>query len=231
MNILSKKTGLLSVCCLLAALLTGGCVEPDVYTGYVRQPQPQYAPQPNYQRPDPPVMHGLPRDFQDFKARYASMGRTPRGAVKMYFDAVFSYIEGNKDEALKMIRYSMHEGKGWDYTGYHSTFIERLKDPRNHYIFRSFALGTSPQNNYAMDPNNYRLNIYDQREMHGYTQVQLVSSGSDSLRTVQVKRFDDGLWYIIQNAATYTQVREPYNVRAQKMYEHDADYDRSRRRY
>ena len=35
----------------------------------------------------------------------------------------------------------------------------------------------------------------------------------------------------MQNAATYTQVREPYDVRAQKMYEHDADYDRSRRRY
>ena len=32
----------------------------------------------------------LPRDYQEFKARYQQEGRTPEGAVKLYFEAVFA---------------------------------------------------------------------------------------------------------------------------------------------
>ena len=31
----------------------------------------------------------LPRNYQEFKARYQQEGRTPEGAVKLYFEAVF----------------------------------------------------------------------------------------------------------------------------------------------
>ncbi len=212
-----------------AAAFLGGCIDSGIYpTGPVHSPYPRPTSQASHMRPSPQAYRpsaGLPADFREYKERYARQAVTPEGAVKMYFDAVFSYISGNKAEGLKMIRYSLHETKGWNNTGYHSTFMERLKDPRCHHIFRSFAVGSSPENDYAMSPNDYRLDIYGTRAMPGYVQVQLVSSGADSLRTVQVRQHDDGLWYVMQNAGTYTQVREPYSVRQQKMYRHDADYD------
>ena len=211
---------------LSAAFLLTGCYDQYSYSRNNWQPPvTNQAESYSQRRPASPIMHGLPANYEEFKNRYASMGRTPQGAVKLYFDAVFSYIEGNRAEAMKMIRYSMHEGKGWERTGYHSTFMERLNNPKYHHIFRSFAVGSSPENDYAMNPQNYRLAISGQREMHGYVQVLLISSGSESLRSVQVRQHDDGLWYVMQNAATYTQVQDSYSQRAQRMYEHDADYD------
>jgi hypothetical protein len=215
---------LLTILAFFPLLLIAGCID----QGYIPRHVADYPHPPAHVRQpaSPSFAQGLPSSFEEYKQRYATYARTPQGAVKLYFDAVFCYIEGNKAEALKMLRYSMHEIKGWEHTAYHSTFMERLKDPRNHYIFRSFAAGTSPNNDYAMSPQNYRLMINGIREMHGYTQVQLISSGADSLRTVQVRQYDDGLWYVSQNAGTYTQVREPYGRRLHRhKYGHDADYD------
>ena len=214
----------LTVLAISFALFLTGCID----QGYGPVGSPQYAAPPVYSRVPsrPSFRQGLPANFEEYKQRYAAHARTPQGAVKLYFDAVFCYIGGNREEALKMLRYSMHEIKGWERTAYHSTFMERLKDPRQHHIFRSFASGTSPDNDYAMSPESYSLMIDGVRDMHGYTQVILTSSGADSPRVVQVRQYDDGLWYVIQNAGTYTQVREPYGRRLQRhRYGHDADYD------
>ncbi len=215
---------LLTVLAVSFAVSLSGCI--DRGYGPVHPPQhgrpPAYSPAPSR----PSVRQGLPANFEDYKKRYAAHANTPQGAVKLYFDAVFCYIGGNRAEALKMLRYSMHEIKGWERTAYHSTFMERLNDPRQHHIFRSFAAGTSPENGYAMSPQSYRLMYDGVRGMQGYTQVRLISSGADSPRIVQVRQYDDGLWYVIQNAGTYTQVREPYGRRQQRhRYGHDASYD------
>ena len=167
---------------------------------------------------------GLPADYQDFKQRYQSVAVTPEGAVKMYFDALYSYIDGNHSEALKMLRYSLHADKGWDRnSGYYATFVERLKDPSRYHIFRSFAKGSSPENDYAMSPRNYELMIDYTRDMGSYTQVALISSGADSPRIIQVQRFPDGLWYVTQNAASYVEVRPPASHTNRPS--HDADFD------
>lgn len=48
---------------------------------------------------------GLPANFSEFKSRCQSVARSPEGAVKMYFDAVFCYLEpGRRTEASKMLR-------------------------------------------------------------------------------------------------------------------------------
>ena len=56
-----------------------------------------------------------------------------------------------------------------------------------------------------------------------YVRVFLISSGSDSRRIVWVKQYQDGLWYVINNADTYMKVREPASSRPDNS--HDADYD------
>ena len=165
-----------------------------------------------------------PLDFKDFKTRYQSVGTTPEGAVKMYFDALYSYIDPDRQaEGAKMLRYSLHEQKNWEKSAAWATFVSRLKDPSYHYIFRSFAQGTSPQNSYAMDPDDYQLIFVGTRAETDYVQVTLKSTGADSPRPVQVRKFEDGLWYVTNNHGTYVQVRPSVN----QVYTggHDADLD------
>lgn len=53
--------------------------------------------------------------------------------------------------------------------------------------------------------------------------IFLISSGSDRQRVVWVKQYEDGLWYVINNADSYLDVRAPRDARAE--HSHDADYD------
>ncbi len=153
---------------------------------------------------------GLPKNFADFKQRCQSMLQTPEGAVKMYFDAVFCYINPQtRTEGQKMLGYVMHESDNWVRKSSFATFVSRLKDPQMQHIFRSFAAGTSPQNGYAMSPQNYNVTIARKAKESDYLRVNLVSSGADSERIVWVKQFGDGLWYVINNASTYAGVRMP----------------------
>ena len=167
---------------------------------------------------------GRPFDFKEFKERYQSVGTTPEGAVRMYFDAVYSYIDpARKAEGSKMLRYSMHEGRNWERSSALATFVSRLNDPSFHYIFRSFAEGTSPENSYDMNPDSYRLMFANTRQETDYVYVSIRSSGADSPRPLHVQEFEDGLWYVINNHGTYSDVRTPAN-RVRKGG-HDADRD------
>ena len=167
---------------------------------------------------------GLPSNYADFKERCHTVAVTPEGAVKMYFDAVFCYLDPNRRaEASKMLRYIMHADANWEKKQKYVTFARRLKDPACHYIFRSFASGTSPQNGYRMSPENYSLVFSGKSNEADYVRVFLISSGSDSRRIVWVKQYQDGLWYVINNADTYMKVREPASSRPDNS--HDADYD------
>ena len=167
---------------------------------------------------------GRPATFQAFKERYQTVGTSPEGAVRMYFDALYSYIDPERNaEGAKMLRYSMHEGKNWERTVAFSIFAERLKNPSYHYIFRSFAAGTSPENNYAMNPDNYSLMFSSSRQETGYIAIGIRSSGADSPRRVHVRQFEDGLWYLTNNHGTYSEVRKPDNQIPKGG--HDADLD------
>ncbi|MBQ4325831.1 MAG: hypothetical protein IJC28_02830, partial [Mailhella sp.] len=174
---------------------------------------------------DSSAYSGLPRNYSEFRDRCQSACQSPYGAAKMYFDAVFCYMDkAKRSEASKMIRFIMHADAGWERSPYYSIFVERLRSKKHHHIFRSFAEGTSPENDYSMDPGNYRLMMGEIVEEQGYLRLFLYSSGSDSARPIWVKQFDDGLWYVINNAGTYSGVREPYS--AKNHYGHDASYDR-----
>ena len=177
---------------------------------------------------DSPTYSGLPRNYSEFRDRCQSACQSPYGAAKMYFDAVFCYMDkAKRSEASKMIRFIMHADADWERSPYYSTFVERLRSKKYHHIFRSFAEGSSPENDYGMNPDSYRLMMGEIVEEQGYLRLFLYSSGSDSARPIWVKQFDDGLWYVINNAGTYSGVREPYS--AKNHYGHDASYDRYRR--
>lgn len=170
------------------------------------------------------LSEGLPSTYADFKERCHTVAVTPEGAVKMYFDAVFCYLDPNRrTEASKMLRYIMHADANWEGNQRHVTFIRRLKEPSYHYIFRSFASGTSPENGYSMSPDDYRLVFSKKDQQQDYIRVFLRSSGADSDRRVWVKQYPDGFWYVINNSDTYAKVRDPAVSALNNS--HDADFD------
>ena len=172
-----------------------------------------------------PAQAALPKDYQEFKARYQQMGTTPEGAVKMYFDAVFCYMDTSKrDEAIKMLRYALHANANWERSPNYSTFVSRMKNTGDQHIFRSFAKGTSPANSYSMSPDNYELEITGKRQESDYMQVYVRSTGADSPRPLWVQQFD-GLWYTTNNAGSYSGVRPPAKQTQKNANAHDADFD------
>ncbi|MCR5259869.1 MAG: hypothetical protein K6E40_17185 [Desulfovibrio sp.] len=167
----------------------------------------------------------LPQTYKEFKARYQTEARTPQGALKMHFEAIFAYLsKETRAEASKMIRYSMYLPMPLEQSRNNVTFVERMKDPNYNFVFRSFAKGTSPENSYSMDPDNFELNILKIRDSEGYKKIDLRSSGADNQRTVWLLNHD-GLWYVHTNGALYAMVREPKNIVDSRKNLHDADFD------
>lgn len=167
----------------------------------------------------------LPKTYQEFKARYQKEGRTPEGAAKLYFEAVFCYLDpATRDEASKMVRYALHSSQPIEQSYNLATFVERLKYPEYHHIFRGFAEGTSPENDYRMSPDNFNLVVVKKTQEQGYLRLFLRNSGADSPAPVWMQEFD-GLWYMINNASTYVQVRPPRSELDRTKNAHDADYD------
>ncbi|WP_367339556.1 hypothetical protein [Aminivibrio sp.] len=172
-----------------------------------------------------PALAALPKNYGEFKARYAQEGQTPEGAAKLYFDAVFCYINPDtRAEGSKMLRYSLRLRQGWESSPNNRTFVERMEDPDREYLFRSYAVGATPQNNYAMDRNNYRLDIIKRWSGHssGDLQLQLRNGGADNPRPILLRKFD-GLWFVTNNSSTFVDVRRPAAM--EDRTDHDADYD------
>jgi hypothetical protein len=167
----------------------------------------------------------LPQDYQEFKSRYQTEGRTAEGALKLHFEAIFSYINPQtRAEAGKMLRYSMHLPMPLEKSTHNALFISRMKDPRYNFVFRSFAKGTSPENNYRMSEDNFSLQIQSRFSSDGYLKLRLRSSGADNERIVWLRQYDDGLWYVENNNDLFFQVRPPQSQR-KNPHAHDSDYD------
>ncbi|MBQ9419760.1 MAG: hypothetical protein IJU31_05215 [Synergistaceae bacterium] len=170
----------------------------------------------------------LPKTYKEFKARYQTEGKSVQGAVKLYFEGVFAFMnEETRKEGGKMLRYSLHSEVPIERSTYYATFVERMKDPDYNYMFRSYMKGSKPENDYKMSPDNFEITYAGKpvKDPGGFLRVQLQSSGADSPRIIWVKKYDDGLWYIINNSATYVQVKEPRTETVRRSHAHDADYD------
>ena len=168
----------------------------------------------------------LPRDFQEFKARYEKEARTEQGALHLFFEAVYCYLKvETRDEASKMLRYATHSSQPIERMNTLATFVERMKDESLHHIFRSYAVGATPQNNYGMSPDNFKFEV-TRRATHpdGDVTLYIKSSGADSPRPVRMRKHD-GLWYTTSVGSIITKIRDPKSVSDAKRNAHDADYD------
>lgn len=166
----------------------------------------------------------LPTTYATFKANCQQLATSPEGAILMLFDAVYAYMNtATRSEGSKMMRYILHEDATWEKKPSRATLVERLRDPAFAHIFRSYANGATPQNDYAMNPDNYGITIAKTRQESDHVVLSVVSNGADSPRPFSVKRFEDGLYYVIGLGGLPSGVRPPAS--ASKSRGHDADYD------
>jgi hypothetical protein len=149
-------------------------------------------------------------------AAQAERGVTPEGALTLWFDAVYLYMdEDTRDqgrEALTYLTIPFKDEPGWEKLTSNRIFVSRMQDPAYAHIFRSYAVGTNPENAYSMDPQDYELDIVESSEdTHGRGwRVLIRSSGADSPRPVYMKKSTTtGLWYVSEFGNVYVGIRAP----------------------
>lgn len=155
--------------------------------------------------------------YDEIVARHEREGTTPEGAMKLWFDAVFLYMDPATravgQQALAYLTIPLKaDAAQWPRRPANGTFRERLEAERHHHIFRSYARGTSPENGYAMTPEDYALDVViSQRDPYerGWA-LHLRSSGADNPRPVYLKQSTKtGLWFVDAFNNTYVGVRAP----------------------
>lgn len=153
------------------------------------------------------AMAKLPESMDEYKARYEKEGKTPEGAAKLWFEAVFLY-QNAETKALgrKMLLDIMKAlPDDFDRNAGYAKMVERIKN--NPEIFRSFCAGSSPSNGYKADVDNCELTVTNTREEAENTfAVFLKSSGADSPRPMKLTQVD-GLWKASSVSSLYLQVQ------------------------
>jgi len=158
----------------------------------------------------PPCEGALPGSALEFEKRYRVEGSTPEGAAKLFFDAVFAYMDRNtRAEGTKMLTLAMNEKPGWDRRHTMKLFVDRMKSGKTAHIFRSYARGATPENGYAMDVNDYELVIERTNPDHPKgLQVYLRSGGADYPRVIYLRQIN-GLWFVTDPSTVKVEVRPP----------------------
>lgn len=144
---------------------------------------------------------------------HAEAGKTPEGALKMWmrYAAVYHKEPFSSRVALEYLTLPYKDNPQWHTLSSARTFVERLE--KKPYIFQSYAVGSSPENGYAFNPETFELAVEksgpDQHGDRGHA-VFLRSSGADSPRPVYLKKSTKtGLYYVSIHANTYVDIRPP----------------------
>jgi hypothetical protein len=155
----------------------------------------------------------LPSSLEEFKARAAVEAKDPEKAVKLWFDAVFVYMTKDKELGASLIT-EMMKDKNWRTAMRYKYFVERLNGAQ--HIFRSYAVGATPENDYAMDPENYQLDVtvvsrkpFADKAEGEFVKLRLVSGGAVSPRPATVEQNSKGEYKLYEIGGLYTEVRLP----------------------
>jgi len=151
----------------------------------------------------------------DTLALHADIGKTPEGTVKVFLLACMQYGSRNLSEhlrgrdAIRRLSIEYLNEPNWDGLTTAQTFVERLDGQP--WIFRSYAEGAAPDNNYAMNPATFNLRVTKIEDgASGGRDVWLQSGGADSPRRSYLKRgSQDQLYYLEHFGNLYVDIRKP----------------------
>ena len=164
----------------------------------------------------------LPTSVEEFLELREQIGRDPHGGAVLFVYALMARTLnpaiGNKltvlsiaeDKLRKIESGGYYRGYSWDRsTDYH---LERLRT-RPHVI-RSHAVGSSPENRYALDPSSVGLAFREQDTPGndvetGRFKVFACSSGADTCRPITMWRNSRGFWKAHEFSTLSVDIRPP----------------------
>jgi hypothetical protein len=167
---------------------------------------------------NPPVVTGMATTLEQFQAKIPVQAKEPKGAVHLWLEAIYIYTTKDKELGSQCITL-MCKDKSWKTsTGY---FIASLNEKP--YIWRSYAKGSSPENNYQMDPNKFEVTItrlttqpYPDKPEGQYAKFFVTSSGADTPRPMALERNIRGEYKASEFSSLCVGVRAPKAVTDQQ---------------
>ena len=154
----------------------------------------------------------LPKALEEFQTQIAEKASDPKAATKLFFDAVFVYIGGNRELGEQLIT-EMSRYKDWNKP--RSAFVMALRGKP--HIFRSYAKGATPENQYKMDPNKYELMFtgkvdnrpFVDKAEGRFAKLFVKSNGADLPRPIAFQRNRRGEYKAYEYSSIYVDVRPP----------------------
>lgn len=138
---------------------------------------------------------------------YRSAGSDPSSVLPVWFHALLLYSEPQTIGTGRAVLQELNSYPSWE-TGSSGYFFKQQIES-SPYIVRSYFAGATPENGYALDPNNLEITITRVDPGDGYTKIFVQSSGADSPRPITLKLNDSGLWQVDEFSSIYAGVRSP----------------------
>lgn len=151
-------------------------------------------------------------------SRHKSLGSVPQNAIALWLEAAIKAQENDPEgwEALGELTLPLKEDANWKSQGRHTYFVKAIEE--NNPAFRSFIVGATPENNYAVDMSNLQIKVaYENKRDTRGRKFMIVTSGASMPRPVYVKQSTKTkLFYISEFSSMYVDVRPPVDPEAER---------------
>ena len=151
----------------------------------------------------------------DWAARHQIAGQTPEDTAALWFEALFRYMapetREDGDQGLQYLSLRLRGRPGWQQLPHMVVPNKRMTDPEFQNIFYSYIKGTSPENGYSFDRNNWELDILtSMKQEHGEEIVlTLNSSGSQTNRHLTLIRETSSQLYFVSHFTSLVAFLDP----------------------
>lgn len=160
----------------------------------------------------------LPKTLEEFQVQVAEKAKDPKGAVTLWFSAIYIYLHRDKTLGQQCIL-EMDRYKDWDSRTFR-LFRERLTQMP--HIFNSYVKGTKPENRYEFNPDEFEIVFhgeinkkpYADKPEGDFVKLFVISSGADFPRSITLQRNSKGEYKIYEFSTIFVGIRAPLNPQA-----------------
>ena len=161
----------------------------------------------------------LPTSVEEYLKLRDDIGRSPQGGAALLAYALMvrgtNKALGEQLLVLALERSRLRKGstyKGFAVAGSSQYLLGQLD--KNPHCARSYAAGSSPENDYKLDPAAVGLKFRKQTKYAGSVEsgrfkVFLCSTGTDTCRPVTLQRNDQGIWKAREFSSLVVSCRAP----------------------
>ncbi len=160
----------------------------------------------------------FPTDADEFLSVYTALGENPSGAAVCLIIALIEYTK-NEEAGKKMLSMLMDpsrlvkRGDGIKELFQSDLRFISLQSKGKEYMFRSYVLGTSPENSYEIEKMpavfEFSSNKYSDAQGDNKFKLFVKSSGAASPRPVTLSRQADGYWKAFEFSSLLLDIKKP----------------------